>query len=534
MSRPSAPGVSVDLSGAARVAARRVRRLGKPVLIDFETEGSENELMAWYRGRADRLVRALQLRREREGPYFHQFVVFELKDGGGLFRIDRRLRPDEDAPLNSLKDDGIPAYDTIEPVIAWDDPLFPTSDCLISIEFKVDVYLALILKICRAIQRHPLAKVYTLQRYNCYFFAQTIIMWAACGAADWASTGNRPPELVPRLNSNKGFLELNQPAHEHADYSELRHASTPITTQFTYQGYTLTLTLTQRTYLPTLHRSQLRKLKIATPSSEINVNSLRNKIDASVQHLLETHWREEPIRKLLCEYLIKRSVLHTREDSHYYSRSRPTFNKITIEVRSVRETGFDSGPTGALIFWTHSPPIHMPSDPVLAGETRSLWNKSQPRQLDLSESFGISFSNLDQWKELSAKFGPLGQVHETINNTHLDSFKQNMAIQILYGATVQQDTPQETTPNSNLDDIPRYWRPHRTIFQRLPHRTIFQWRKSGMTPATIIEMQKYLLHLIRAHSIRVEQYKWATKAIATDVASDIRRATNEIWGELVK
>ncbi|KAG8702217.1 hypothetical protein FRC11_011616, partial [Ceratobasidium sp. 423] len=102
----------------------------------------------WRCGRSNQLIRAIQLRREREGPYFHQFVVFELKDGGGLFRIDRRLRPDEGTPLNCLKDEGIEAFDTIEPVASWDDPLFVASNCLIEIEFKADVHLGLILDIC--------------------------------------------------------------------------------------------------------------------------------------------------------------------------------------------------------------------------------------------------------------------------------------------------------------------------------------------------------------------------------------------------
>ncbi|CAE6451444.1 unnamed protein product [Rhizoctonia solani] len=533
MSRPSAPGVSVDISGAAKLAARRIRRLGKAVPIDFSTE-ADNELVAWYRGRSDRLVRALQLRQEREGPYFHQFVVFELKDGGGFFRIDRRLRPDEDTPLNSLKDEGIPAYDTIEPVVAWDDPLFPASDCLISIEFKVDVYLALILKVCRAIQEHPLAKVYTLQRYNCYFFAQTIMLWATCGAADWAGAGNSPPHWMPTPNSNKGFLKLNKPSHKHTDYSKLAHTSTPITTQFTYKGYTLTLTFAQKTHLPDIQRNEIHQLKIVAPSWEMNdVKSLCNKIDASVQHLLETYWKEERIYQLLYKYLMNTSFLQTSEDIPSYYRSRPRFNEIIIEVRSAQEAGLDSGPTDALIFQKTPPhPIHHPSDLVLAGETRLLWDNPMPRKL---ESFGIYFSNQDQWEELIDKYNSLDDYHERIENAYLDLFEQSMVIKIVYGTAVQQNTPQETTPDSNLEDIPQYRRPRRTIFRwRKAKQEQEQEQEQRMRPASIIEMQKYLVHLIDIHSIRVEEYKWATKAIATDVAGDIKRAMDEVWGNLIE
>ncbi|KEP44981.1 hypothetical protein V565_336380 [Rhizoctonia solani 123E] len=485
--------------------------------------------MAWYRSRSDRLVRALQLRREREGPYFHQFIVFELKGNGGLFRIDRRLRPGEDTPLNSLKDAGVPAFDTIEPVVTWDDPLFPASDCLISIEFKVDVYLALILKICRAIQEHPLAKVYTLQRYNCYFFAQTTVLCAAY-AADWADTWNWPQEWMPTPNPNKGFLELNKPAHERVDYSKLAHTSTPVTTQFTYKGYTLTLILAQRSRLPILLQNQIRQLKIGTPSWAMDdVESLCDKIDASVQHLLEAHWQEKQAHQLLYKYLLNENILQTNDDFLSHSRSRPRFNEITIEVHSAQETGLDSGSTGALIFQdTHSPPIRRPRDRLLAAETRPLWDKPLPRRL---ESFGIHFSDQDQWEELSAKFEPLDNYSDEIDNAHLNSFGQNIVIEIVYGATVQQDTPEGTTPKADLKDIPRY---------RRARNSIFRWRKAKqeqeqrMRPASIIGMQKYLVYLIRAHSIRVEQYKWATKAIATDVAEDIRGAMDEVWGKLIE
>ncbi|EUC54774.1 hypothetical protein RSOL_072940 [Rhizoctonia solani AG-3 Rhs1AP] len=538
MSRPSAPGVSVDISGAAKVAARRIRRLGRAVPIDFNLKaGTENELMAWYRGRSDGLVRALQLRQEREGPYFHQFIVFELQDGGGLFRIDRRLRPNEDAPMNSLKDEGIPAFDTIEPVVAWDDPLFPASDCLISIEFKVDVYLALILKICRAIQEHPLAQVYTLQRYNCYFFAQTITMCAACGAVDWARIGICPLKWLPTLNSNTGFLKFNESAHEHADYSEVGHTSTPIniTTQFTHKGHKLTLALARRTSLPRIPHYQIDKPNIVAPSwKKDDVESLRHKIDTSVQYLLETYWKEGPIRRVLLKYLMAKESLKISKDLSSFSPYMPRLPEIVIEVRSAQETRLGPGQAGALMFQI---PIYKPV-PSAIGYQVGLQKR---RGVVISDSFGIHLSNWHQWMELIGKvkrreehspmFSSLGQVSGSIDDECLDWFKQSMVIRVVYKAIVQQDTPQETTPNSNMENIPRY---------RRPRRMIFGWRKGKqgkeqqMTPATITDMQEYLLHLIRAHSIRVEQYKRATKAIALDVVSDIGRAMDEVWDKLIE
>ncbi|EUC54765.1 hypothetical protein RSOL_072250 [Rhizoctonia solani AG-3 Rhs1AP] len=302
MSRPSAPGVSVDLSGAAKVAARRLRRLWRVVAIDFNMKaGSENELMAWYRSRSDRLVRALQLRREREGPYFHQFVVFELNGNGGLFRIDRRLRPDEDSPMNSLKDEGIPAYDTIEPVVAWDDSLFPESDCLISIEFKVDVYLALILKICRAIQAHPLAKVYTLQRYNCYFFAQTILLCIACGVSSWNGSCawfSEDKHYIPvlekfrALNSDRGLFQSDKTTDKIMDYSASSSKTLiPVSNYFTYEWCLCTLSMTPITISPPRQfGTGIRTTDLTLPHlSTGEMELLRRKVDFSIQHLIRMH-----------------------------------------------------------------------------------------------------------------------------------------------------------------------------------------------------------------------------------------------------
>ncbi|CAE6444125.1 unnamed protein product [Rhizoctonia solani] len=487
MSRPSAPGVSVDLSGAARVAARRLRGLGKAFPIDFTTKaGTDNELMAWYRSRPNRLVHTLQLRRERERPYFHQFVVFKLGGNGGVFRIDRRLRPNEDAPMNSLKDEGIPAYDTIQPVVTWNDPLFPASDCLISIDFQGDVYLALILKICQLIQAHPLAKVYTLQRYNCYFFAQTIMLCAARGADNQAGTWDWPPEWVPTQNPNKDFLKLNEPAHELAGHSKLDHMITPINAQFTYKGYTLTLALVRRTYLPEIQRNEIHQLKIVNPLwGKDDAEFLHNKIFASAQHLLE-NWKEEQARTPY------QNFLNISKDFIYCPYSK----EAAIEVCCTQETQLGPGQTDALIF------------EILRPSPFTISNKLQPYKLD---SFGICspsdqhqeqgfIAEVTRWKESCAKFGLLAHQQDEEFDAYV----------LRFGAA----------------DIPQY---------RPPRRTIFRWRKAKqMIPLSMTNMQIYLVRLIDAHSIRVEQYQWLTKAIATEVASDIRKAMDEVWDKLIE
>lgn len=179
------PGASYRISNALIIAQRHLLKLEGPIRIRFDEEWKAgNSLFDWYARRSKRCIQKLQLRKERESPFFHEYIVFSLREDGGYFRIDRRQLPDEVLPLDCIYD-GVEARDTIEEVKSLDDALYCASDCLVELEFNADVDLGLVLKICKAIQQHPAARVYTLQRYNCYFFAQTILTCIARSAFTW-------------------------------------------------------------------------------------------------------------------------------------------------------------------------------------------------------------------------------------------------------------------------------------------------------------------------------------------------------------
>ncbi|CUA71496.1 hypothetical protein RSOLAG22IIIB_09624 [Rhizoctonia solani] len=519
MPRITAPGYSVDISDAARVALRRVRGLGGVTPIDFTSKKANGYNMTlWYQLRSTALVRALQLHREREGPYFHQFIVFELHDSGGLFRIDRRLRPDEGAPLNSLRDEGIAAFDTIEPVGSWDDPLFTASDCLISIGFKVDVHLALILKICRAIQEHPLAQAYTLQRYNCYFFAQTIILCVACGVSNWAGTGDWLFEyeldisqeerrvLKSKPNSNRGFLGLNARVQECVDHLE---------------GHKFTLATAQKTFLRKIQFEEIRELWMDTSSwGMYSIDFLLNKIDSSIQYLLETHLEAERALRLFTayNYPMIRDIWDIPIRGFFPSFS-PKFDDIFIEIRSA-ELERVSDP--ASVRGIH-PTTYWGSRPLAICITE------EPQKMLGLDSVAVQLSPHEQFTELStAPILSPEEIDTKFTDTCLYSFKQNMTIRINYGTT---DVPQEGTSNSNPEDIPQYRRAQNTV---LPWQKPKQEQGPVMTTVTILQMQEYLIDLIRAHSVRVEQYKWATRAVADEVARDIKSAMDDIWKRLLQ
>ncbi|CAE6465915.1 unnamed protein product [Rhizoctonia solani] len=118
----------------------------------------------------------MQLRKDHEAPFYHEFVVFRLDNNGGTFRIDRRQLPNEVRPLDCIYEQGVEAYDTLQKVNSMNDSLFSSSSCIISLDLRVRVHLWVVLKSCWAIHNHPSAWVYTIQRYNCFFFSRSISM----------------------------------------------------------------------------------------------------------------------------------------------------------------------------------------------------------------------------------------------------------------------------------------------------------------------------------------------------------------------
>ncbi|KDN43390.1 hypothetical protein RSAG8_06174, partial [Rhizoctonia solani AG-8 WAC10335] len=180
------PGASYRGSNALIVARRKLLKLEEPFLITFDKWGPGNFLYNWYSGLENPYIHTMQLRKEREGPFFHEFIVIRLK-AGTYWRIDRRQLPKENTPLNCLYTEGVPAHDTVEQVTSLESTLYARSYCLVELEFNVDVHVGLIFVEFIVILQCGCS--YTLQCYNCYFFAQALLFCTACGASDWAGAG---------------------------------------------------------------------------------------------------------------------------------------------------------------------------------------------------------------------------------------------------------------------------------------------------------------------------------------------------------
>ncbi|KAF8637536.1 hypothetical protein AX17_002762 [Amanita inopinata Kibby_2008] len=147
-----------------------------PVLITFD-DWNKGGIFDWYRKTA-RVSRTnickLELRKEREN-FRHEFVVVYL-EGGDIYRIDRR--PLGGGNADTISSNGCEAEDSILFVNKKEyEAIRSNTDTEVTLGIgtgkKLDLYA--VIAICVSVRMDPQAKSYTLQLYNCYFLARTIV-----------------------------------------------------------------------------------------------------------------------------------------------------------------------------------------------------------------------------------------------------------------------------------------------------------------------------------------------------------------------
>ncbi|CUA71628.1 hypothetical protein RSOLAG22IIIB_09726 [Rhizoctonia solani] len=181
-----APSSTYDVSNAVIKGVRVALGLGTAIRIEFDESGTATRALAdWCKINSHSYIQSMQLRKERRAPFFHEYIAVSLRDKGGYFRFDRRQLPNEGSPLDCKENGGVEAYETIQAIMDLEDSTYNTSDCLVQIDFEENVPLRLIVDICREIAQHELSYVYTVQRYNCYFYAQTLLLCTLCKEYDW-------------------------------------------------------------------------------------------------------------------------------------------------------------------------------------------------------------------------------------------------------------------------------------------------------------------------------------------------------------
>ncbi|KAG8796357.1 hypothetical protein FRC12_000074 [Ceratobasidium sp. 428] len=138
--------------------------------------GSPGRLTAeWYRSQPTRRFTSIEHRKERAGPFFHEFIVIHF-DNDTVCRFDRRGDPTTRA--NAFTTEGVTAEDTAHVIQKHEshyDKIYSTSDLLLQINFPRSMNLLMILYACYRIKRCETTRSYSLFEHNCYFFSWTIL-----------------------------------------------------------------------------------------------------------------------------------------------------------------------------------------------------------------------------------------------------------------------------------------------------------------------------------------------------------------------
>ncbi|CAE6509206.1 unnamed protein product [Rhizoctonia solani] len=186
----------------ARGLAQRSRSVapsstGRPqgrLILDLMTSEGIQKAVEWYQTQPTTLFTSFEYRKEKGGLFQHEFIVTHI-NRNTLCRFDRRAM--EGRQLGAVQRAGTPAEDSAHILHSYQAEYQSTlsgSDVLLRIEFPKTEDLQFILAVCHAIQKHLLAKSYSLFGYNCYFFSWTMTAiiarrsyaWEAIMAPDFA------------------------------------------------------------------------------------------------------------------------------------------------------------------------------------------------------------------------------------------------------------------------------------------------------------------------------------------------------------
>ncbi|KAG8742481.1 hypothetical protein FRC10_001377 [Ceratobasidium sp. 414] len=174
-------------------------RIQRPHKIGYPKGWRKGDTEAWYKSQPTTKFTHLQYRKEREGPFYPEYIVVEL-DNNTVCRFDRR--GDIPTRFGASIIEAVTAEDTAH-VIQKHEKYYRTindnSDMVLRIHFPNGQDLLTILGICYGVQEDDETRVFTLTRYNCYFFSWIIITAITRRTVDWALLGkdtNRWEELV--------------------------------------------------------------------------------------------------------------------------------------------------------------------------------------------------------------------------------------------------------------------------------------------------------------------------------------------------
>ncbi|CAE6478576.1 unnamed protein product [Rhizoctonia solani] len=552
------PGASYPISNALVVAQRKVLGLQDPFDISFNRGKDSQPITKWYNDHKDNpYIETLQLRKERSGPFYHEFVVFRLR-AGTYWRIDRRQLPDEEMPLDSIYRGGVTARDTIEEVNSLDGVMYGRSNCMVEMVFKVPVHIGLVLRVCRSIQNH--AKLYTLQRHNCYFFAQALTLCVACGASDWAGAGEQGERRSPWMSPNGPFLDFYK-KFDLENEARLANFKWSPTDAFTHDWEKLS-----RLSRVLVHASPLLRhadhCKFCSESQTIHrQRSLSSEVDRLKNELVE-YWNKvfrEVLEKSYlanhkrlvssgvwglvsqnmadkdCKQVVENSIEEVRGRWGEYAKGR--VDKLFANVEDLLDPmeicdAWYPNPDEWKLTWTCKD-----GGPVQAAMDE--WQK-EIRAFVESEISHLEAALEHQTIQVGLK------AQEAAMRARLISFDQSMAIKILVaqreGDLIVPEgaapADQRTVMSGKTKRSGKTMRTINTVLTKgailLKNKMLRLFGRSHkMEDADIVQMRKQIEELIRLHADRVEYYKVFLDCDAEAVKKDMTEGLDKVWSYLI-
>ncbi|KAG9118623.1 hypothetical protein FRC07_006781 [Ceratobasidium sp. 392] len=157
-----------------------------PMTFHEEWQHDSCPVMRWYsqQRKSGTRFRSIEHRRNVEGPFYHEFLLLRLTDGA----VCRVERTGEGSRTDAIRHIGCKAHDLIQWLSRDDYDTFSTSApsvLIAEVDFDREFDILDVLAVCYSIQRTKLCRVYTLQRYNCYFLCLTVLAVLARRVASW-------------------------------------------------------------------------------------------------------------------------------------------------------------------------------------------------------------------------------------------------------------------------------------------------------------------------------------------------------------
>ncbi|KAF9505437.1 hypothetical protein BS47DRAFT_1489826 [Hydnum rufescens UP504] len=536
----------------AVVASSRAHRSAGPTRIQFGPDWRNNEIMNWHHslGRRATKINMFQLRRERSA-FKHQYVVLILSDEC-ILRLDRR--GDETKPVDTLTLEGTESIDTIADVTSLPD-LDKTSDCLAKLHCQgSNVDLLNIIKICFGIHRDTKAGRYTLQCFNCYFFAWTLLIATARHILRWDML---PPDsswetisqtLADALSTKTADVMINLMIKG--------TVITAITTRLKLKSQ-LSRTMSRRARLTWampewLIRLALRVMLRSSGKSGIHsslLSRLRSEVRSTLQPTLNsvlTDLRASTLRTTLW----KEDVGDAVRDAAYRDVTTGILNAITAAVSSIKLTMEDvdafrslAGTFGDPDFlggrtadWRPAiiagfgammkaaPLFAAPEARVITDDTTwdELWNSM--RDIVRNASKEAMKDAEGGWTELWDTFMEVwAAAWETLRTEIRDACRITLKelTDLTNNALVYSVI--KTLPDSHLQiDV-------RDTGSRLRHMSRSKFIP-GLADITQFELQPYMLKLIRDHGRVMGRYRLGSPI---QVEKDIREAMDRVWRAVV-